>query len=118
MNDGRYEVDEALRAAVYMLREPTEQEVESILRFDDLLLDGVLATLILEYLGLESLDRQLVDLGGLFLELDDPERALLNLSEIGRQLTRENLMPVRGSKWYARFCFVRAARWHIEFIVR
>lgn len=25
----------------------------------------------------------------------------LNLSEIGRQLTRENLMPVRGSKWYA-----------------
>ena len=24
----------------------------------------------------------------------------LNLSEIGRQLTRENLMPVRGSKWY------------------
>ena len=25
----------------------------------------------------------------------------LNLSEIGRQLTRENLMPERGSKWYA-----------------
>jgi DNA invertase Pin-like site-specific DNA recombinase len=25
----------------------------------------------------------------------------LNLSEIGRTLTRENLMPVRGSKWYA-----------------
>jgi len=25
----------------------------------------------------------------------------LNLSEIGRQLTSENLMPVRGSKWYA-----------------
>ena len=25
----------------------------------------------------------------------------LNLSEIGRQLTRENLMPVRGNKWYA-----------------
>ena len=24
----------------------------------------------------------------------------LNLSEIGRQLTRENMMPVRGSKWY------------------
>ena len=25
----------------------------------------------------------------------------LNLSEIGRQLTHEHLMPVRGSKWYA-----------------
>ena len=25
----------------------------------------------------------------------------LSLSEIGRQLTRENYMPVRGSKWYA-----------------
>ena len=25
----------------------------------------------------------------------------LNLSEIGRKLTRENYMPVRGSKWYA-----------------
>ncbi len=24
----------------------------------------------------------------------------LNLSEIGRQLTRENMMPVRGNKWY------------------
>jgi DNA invertase Pin-like site-specific DNA recombinase len=24
----------------------------------------------------------------------------LNLSQIGRQLTRENMMPVRGSKWY------------------
>ena len=41
-------------------------------------------------------DKAIVSKRILELRADD-----LNLSEIGRQLTRENFMPVRGSKWYA-----------------
>ena len=41
-------------------------------------------------------DKAVVSKRILELRADD-----LNLSEIGRQLTRENYMPVRGSKWYA-----------------
>ena len=68
---------EIRRRAFDRLREATDEEVDTVLGLDDVLLDDQLFALVLANLGLESLDRQ-VGAAGCFLPgLGDLEASLL-----------------------------------------
>src|SRR5208282_4710248 len=76
------QIDEFPSPALDRLREATEEEVDTVLDLDDLLLDDQLFALVLANLGLETLDRQVGAAGCRLPGLGDLEASLLKRDDV------------------------------------